>query len=60
MALVDCLQQLEGVRVVEFKSAASRPDKETIITAIDGVCTPLSGYFSVTDTNIELKMNPHD
>lgn len=50
MALVDAIQQLDGVIVVEFKSA------KTNNNYINGKITPNAGYFTYVDENVSLQL----
>lgn len=47
MALVDALQAVEGVKVVEFRSATTYSQEEQQTKAISGRYTPTAGYFAV-------------
>ena len=52
MALVDVLQQVDGVRIVEVKSATAQAQGATEATAIDMRCTPAAGYFAAETITI--------
>lgn len=54
MALVDAIQSLEGIPVVEFKSA------KTNNTFINGKTTPLAGYFTYTEANVTINLIPYN
>lgn len=52
MSLVDELQQVEGVKIVEFKGATTAADGETIITPINARYIPVAGYFTAGSITI--------
>ncbi len=54
MALVDAVQQVEGVQIVEFKSAQKGIDY------IDAKCVPTAGYFTYAEDNINLNLTAHN
>lgn len=54
MALVDALQAVNGVRVVEFKSASSSEYGTNVTTGIDARKEPAAGYFSVGTVTINM------
>lgn len=54
MSLVDALQAVEGVKVVEFKSASSREYGTNVTTDIDARKEPAAGYFSVGTVTINM------
>lgn len=47
MALVDCLQVIEGVKIVEFKAATSKAAGENTTSKVDARYTPAAGYFRI-------------
>lgn len=53
MAMVDAIQKVDGVKVVEFKSA------KTNNAYINGKVTPLAGYFTYVEDNITLNLQPY-
>lgn len=52
MSLVDELQQIEGVKIVEFKGATTSANNETTATPINARYIPVAGYF--TDGSITI------
>lgn len=52
MALTDAVQSVEGVKVVEFRSASSG-------SGIDTRFTPAAGYFTYDDDNITINMKAY-
>lgn len=52
MSLVDALQEVSGVKVVEFKSASYMQAGASI--AIDAVCTPPAGYFNIGTVDVNM------
>lgn len=54
MALVDCLQVQEGVRVVEMRGSNSQADNESTLTQINARLTPVAGYFKAGNINISM------
>lgn len=45
MSLVDKLQQIDGVKIVEFQGATTSANNETSITPINARYIPVAGYF---------------
>lgn len=56
MALVDVLQQTDGVKIVEFKGATTTAHGETVVTPINARYIPEAGYFSLGDVTINLQV----
>lgn len=56
MSLVDELQQVEGVKIVEFKGATTTAHGETVVTPINARYVPSAGYFSLGEVTINLKV----
>lgn len=57
MALVNCLQAVDGVRIVELNGAETMVRGESTPTKINARYTPASGYFKAG--NIKLNMTPY-
>ena len=57
MALVDCLQAVDGVRIVELRGSETMVSGEGTPTKINARYTPASGYFKAG--NIKLNMTPY-
>lgn len=55
MALIDRLQQVEGVRIPELKSATTSPAGDGAVIAIDARYTPLAGYFTAGTITLNMK-----
>lgn len=55
MALVDELQEIEGVRIVEMVGATTEVNGESTPTEINARFTPVAGYFSAGDITINMK-----
>ncbi len=55
MALVDCLQSVDGVKVVELLKSSSRAANEIIDSAIDARATPAAGYFKPGNITVNMK-----
>jgi len=53
-ALVDTLQALDGVRIAEIKSAASRYGAYTEFTDINAREIAHAGYYQISDVNLKL------
>lgn len=45
MSLVDELQQIDGVKIVEFRGATTSANNETALTPINARYVPVAGYF---------------
>lgn len=58
MALVDAIQDVAGVKIVEFKSSSATVWGESTPTNIDARFTPAAGYFVPGD--ITVNMIPYD
>lgn len=54
MALVDRLQQVDGVKIVEMKESKVHVSGESAFTAVNARIIPAAGYFKVKDINIEM------
>lgn len=52
MSLVDELQQIEGVKIVEFKGATTSANNETTVTPINARYIPVAGYFTAGSITI--------
>jgi hypothetical protein len=57
MKLVDNIQIVEGVRVVEFKSASYLSANNDMATEINALAVPYAGYFKIN--NITINMRAH-
>ena len=57
MALVDRLQELDGVKIVELVSATATPAGSTQAEVVDGKLYPVAGYFKSRNVSLELKPN---
>lgn len=55
MALVDALQNVEGVRIAEFKQATTAAADTPTITAIDARHVPEAGYFRAGEITLTMK-----
>ena len=53
--LVDTLQVIDGVRIAEIKSAASRYGAYTEFTEINAREIAHAGYYEISDVNLILK-----
>ncbi|MDE5688579.1 MAG: hypothetical protein K2I18_08155 [Paramuribaculum sp.] len=58
MALVDRLQQVEGVKIIELKESKVHVDGESAYTSVDARIIPAAGYFKTKD--IDIKMIPYN
>ncbi len=56
MALIDALQQVEGVRIAELKDASVRVAGEQTLTAIDACHRPVAGYMKAETADVTLNM----
>ena len=56
MALIDALQQVEGVRIAELKDASVRVAGEQTLTAIDARHRPVAGYMKAETADVTLNM----
>ena len=54
MALVDAVQQVEGVQIVEFRNARTGNQN------IDAKIVPAAGYFTFVEENITLNLTAHN
>ena len=54
MALVDCLQALEGVRIVELRGSVARAANENTTTQINARLTPAAGYFKPGEITVNM------
>ncbi|MDR2472136.1 MAG: hypothetical protein LBD53_01050 [Tannerella sp.] len=57
MKLVDNIQIVEGVKVVEFKSASYLSANNDMATEINALAVPYAGYFKIN--NITINMRAH-
>jgi len=57
MALIDALQEVDGVRVAELKSSTSAPYGTTTDATIDAIVVPDAGYFKANRIVLNLKAN---
>lgn len=55
MALVDALQEVEGVRIVELRGATASAAGQSVVTAIDARSVPAAGYFETGDVKLNMK-----
>lgn len=55
MALVDRLQEVEGVRIAEMKGSTSRAANEETVTLIDARLTPAAGYFRPGSITVNMR-----
>lgn len=56
MALVDALQEVEGVKIVEFRGASTSASGETAVVPIDARHVPVAGYFRAGTIMINLRV----
>lgn len=56
MGLIDQLQQVEGVRIAEMKSASVQVHGEQTLTAIDARHRPVAGYMKAEAADVTLNM----
>lgn len=59
MALVDAVQQVEGVKIAEVQSSAIMPNGSDSWTAIDVRVVPHSGYMSAASSDVTLTMEEY-
>lgn len=55
MALVDRLQEVEGVKIVELCGSTARAANESTTTRIDARQTPVAGYFKPGSITVNMK-----
>lgn len=55
MALIDRLQEVEGVRIAELKASSTQSAQEQTVSKIDAKCTPVSGYFKTGSVKLNMK-----
>ena len=55
MALVDCLQEVEGVKIVELRGSTARAANENTTTQINARQTPAAGYFKPGEITVNMK-----
>lgn len=55
MALVDKLQEIDGVKIPELRGATTVAVGESVVTAIDARCVPAAGYFEIGDVKLNMK-----
>lgn len=58
MALIDRLQEVEGVKIAELNSSSAQAEKEATATEINARITPAAGYF--TPGTIKITMKAYD
>lgn len=56
MALVDRLQETDGVKIPELRSATTVAAGESVVSAIDARCVPAAGYFEMGDVKLNMKV----
>lgn len=56
MALVDRLQEIEGVKIPELRGATTVAAGESVVTAIDARCVPVAGYFTMGTVTLNMKV----
>lgn len=55
MALVDRLQDVEGVRIAELRGSEARAANESVTTRINARLTPAAGYFKPGNITVNMK-----
>ncbi|MDE6346823.1 MAG: hypothetical protein K2L55_09150 [Muribaculaceae bacterium] len=55
MALVDCLQEVEGVKIVELRGSTAQAANESTVTQINARLTPAAGYFRPGAITVNMK-----
>ncbi len=55
MALVDRLQEVEGVKIVELRGSNARAANESTTTQINARLTPAAGYFKPGEITVNMK-----
>lgn len=55
MALVDRLQEVEGVQIVELRGSSAQAANESTKTAINARMTPVAGYFTPGEITVNMK-----
>ena len=55
MALIDTLQQVEGVRIAELQTALCRAAGENVQTRVNARTKPVSGYFEPDSITLNMK-----
>ena len=55
MALVDRLQEVEGVKIVELRGSTAQAANESTTTRIDARLTPAAGYFRPGEITVNMK-----
>lgn len=60
MALIDALQQVEGVRIAELRSSSVSVSGSQAATAINARHTPEAGYMKADEQDVVLTMIPYD
>lgn len=58
MALIDKLQQIEGVKIPEYRGAWTTAARESISMPIEARCVPAAGYFEMGE--VQLTMKPYN
>ena len=54
MALVDRLQQVEGVKIIELKESKVHVDGMSAFTSVNARTIPAAGYFKIKDIDIKM------
>ena len=60
MALVDRLQEVEGVRIVELRGSTARAASESTTTQINARLTPAAGYFRPGEITVNMRAYDED
>lgn len=55
MALVDRLQEVEGVKIVELRGSTAQAENESTTTQINARLTPAAGYFRPGAITVNMK-----
>ena len=55
MAMIDMLQQVDGVRIVELKNAESASSLDGTYAPIDAFVVPVAGYMEAKSLTLNLK-----
>lgn len=55
MALVDRIQEVEGVKIVELRGSSAQAANESTTTQIDARLTPAAGYFRPGTITVNMK-----
>lgn len=54
MALVDCLQVVDGVRIAELRDSSAQAANEATVTQINARLTPAAGYFKAGEITVNM------